>query len=54
MAPWSRPEPDRTQPVAAAIERAVRDIDNSSAHEDVELVEALLWFAWPTIEAQNQ
>jgi hypothetical protein len=54
MAPWSRPEPDRTHDVAAATENAVRDIDHSSAHEDAELVQAFLWVAWPTLEAQNQ
>jgi hypothetical protein len=55
MSAWSRrPEPDRRQPVAAAAENAVRDIDDSSSNEDAALVEAFLWIAWPTLQAQNQ
>jgi hypothetical protein len=54
MIPWSRPEPDRTQYMAAATERAVREIDKSSASEDAGLVAAFMAVAWPTLEAQNQ
>jgi hypothetical protein len=54
MAPWSRPEPDRTQPMAVATERAMREIDKSSASEDAGLAAAFMAIAWPTLEAQNQ
>jgi hypothetical protein len=54
MPRWSRPEPDRLQHLAVATENAVRDIDNSSAQGDAGLVEAFLWVAWPTLQAQNQ
>ena len=54
MPPWRRPEPDRTQHVAVVTERAVRDIDKSSAHEDAGLAAAFMAVAWPTLEAQNQ
>jgi hypothetical protein len=54
MHPWSHREPDRTQHVAAATERAVRDIDESSAREDAGLAAAFMAVAWPTLQAQNQ
>jgi hypothetical protein len=54
MHPWSHREPDRTQHVAAATERAVRDIDESSAREDAGLAAAFMAVAWPTVQAQNQ
>jgi hypothetical protein len=54
MPRWSGPEPDRTQHAAAATERALRDIDQSSAHEDAGLAAAFMAVAWPTLEAQNQ
>jgi hypothetical protein len=54
MIPWSHPEPDRTQHDALATERAVRDIDQSSAQEDAGLAAAFMAIAWPTVQAQNQ
>ncbi|HEX4008462.1 MAG TPA: hypothetical protein VHX62_00555 [Solirubrobacteraceae bacterium] len=40
--------------MALAAETAVRDIDASTAFEDANLIEAFLWVAWPTLQAQNQ
>jgi hypothetical protein len=54
MSAWNRPEPDRLQDLGVATETAVRAIDSSSAQEDAGLVEAFLWVAWPTLQAQNQ
>jgi hypothetical protein len=54
MTPWNRPEPDPVPNVAVAARTAVRDIDRSNAREDAQLVEAFLWAAWPTLQAQNQ
>jgi hypothetical protein len=54
MPPWSRPDPDRTRDVAVVTERALRDIDKSSAREDGALAAAFMSVAWPTLEAQNQ
>ena len=54
MPPWSGREPDRTQHLAEVTERALRDIDKSSTHEDAGLAAAFMAVAWPTLEAQNQ
>jgi hypothetical protein len=42
------------QHVAVATEKAIRDINNSSASEGTSLAEAFMWVAWPTLQAQNQ
>lgn len=46
--------PSDAQRSAALLARIVRSIEHRSRAEADELLVRLLWWAWPTLEAQDQ